>query len=97
MSRRRRVWRARERSFGLPALAADEAVASMALGAVRTMRESGLTPGEVLDLVPVHPLADEEEGWKAAYRARLGAVLERIRPAAAAYATAAQAGVPTLR
>jgi pyrroline-5-carboxylate reductase len=70
------------RSFGLSPGAADEAVASMAIGAVRTMRESGLTREEVVDLIPVRPLADEEEGWKAAYRARLRAVLDRIRPAA---------------
>jgi pyrroline-5-carboxylate reductase len=68
-------------SFGLQPGAADDAVASMAIGAVRAMRDSGLAPDEVMDLIPVRPLADEEEGWKAAYRTRLRAVFDRIRPA----------------
>jgi len=71
------------RTFGLAPGAADEALASMVLGAVRTMCESGLTPAEVVDLIAVWPPADEEEGWRAAHRARLRAALERIRPAAA--------------
>lgn len=72
------------RGFGLSASAADEAVASMVMGAVRTMCESGLAQEEVKDLIPFRPLAEEEEGWKAAYRERLRAVLDRIRPAPAA-------------
>jgi pyrroline-5-carboxylate reductase len=72
------------RSFGLSPGAAEEAVASMTIGAVRTMRESGLGQEDVVDLIPVRPMAEEEEGWKAAYRTRLRAVLDRIRPSAAA-------------
>lgn len=55
----------------------------MAMGAVRTMCESGLGPEEVVDRIPVRPLAEEEEGINTAYRTRRRAVLDRIRPAAA--------------
>jgi pyrroline-5-carboxylate reductase len=32
----------------------------MVCGATRTLLESGLTPAEVMDLIPVKPLADME-------------------------------------
>ena len=52
----------------------------MALGALDTMN-AALTPAEVMDLVPVRPLAEFEPAVLEQYRARLGAVMERIRPA----------------
>ena len=74
--------------FGLSRAAAVDALVAMVGGAVRTMEESGLSPSAVMDLVPVRPLADDEEMVKNAYRTRLAAVLDRIRPAAAAPAQA---------
>lgn len=74
--------------FGLSRAAAVDALVAMVAGAVRTVAESGLSPTAVMDLVPVRPLADDEEMVKNAYRARLAAVFERIRPAAAAPAQA---------
>ena len=47
-------------SFGLPAADADRALRAMLDGAVRTFFDEGLTPEEVLDLVPVKPLAERE-------------------------------------
>jgi pyrroline-5-carboxylate reductase len=67
-------------SFGLSDEAATTAVEQMALGAVETMN-SALAPAEVMDLVAVHPLADFEPAILEQYRARLGAVMERVRPA----------------
>ncbi|MCM2254183.1 MAG: NAD(P)-binding domain-containing protein [Vicinamibacteria bacterium] len=69
------------REFGLPAPAAAEAVNQMAIGAARTLAESGLTPAEVMDLIPVRPMADEEAALVAAYRTRLTAIHQKIRPA----------------
>jgi hypothetical protein len=45
--------------------------------------ESGLPPAAVMDLVPVRPLAEDEEAFRSAYRTRLRSVVHRIRPAVA--------------
>lgn len=74
--------------FGLSRAAAVDALEAVVGGAVRTMAQSGLSPAAVMDLVPVRPLADDEEMMKNAYRARLPAVFERIRPAVTAPAQA---------
>jgi pyrroline-5-carboxylate reductase len=42
---------------------------------------AGLAPAEVMDLIPVRPLAESEPAVLDTYRTRLGAVMERIRPA----------------
>ena len=42
---------------------------------------AGLTPAEVMDLIPVRPLADTEPAVIEAYRSRLGAMMDKIRPA----------------
>lgn len=69
------------REFGLTGDAAAQAVAAMAVGSARALSESGLSPAEVIDLVPVRPMADEEAALVAAYRARLTAIHSKIRPA----------------
>jgi pyrroline-5-carboxylate reductase len=68
------------RSFGLTDEAATTAVEQMAMGAIETM-SAPLAPAEVMDLVAVHPLADFEPAVLEQYRTRLGAVMDRIRPA----------------
>jgi pyrroline-5-carboxylate reductase len=68
------------RSFGLSDEASALAVQRMVAGALATM-DSELTPAEVMDLVPVRPLADSEPAVLDAYRTRLPAVMDRIRPA----------------
>jgi pyrroline-5-carboxylate reductase len=68
------------RSFGLSEAAAAVAVERMTRGALDTMN-AGLTPAEVMDLVPVHPLAETELAVIEAYRSRLSATMEKIRPA----------------
>lgn len=69
------------REFGLPADAAAQSVAAMTVGSARTLVESGLSPAEVMDLIPVRPMAEEEAALVAAYRARLTAIHSKIRPA----------------
>ena len=68
------------RSFGLSDEASALAVERMVAGALATM-DSELTPAEVMDLVAVRPLADAEPAVLEAYRTRLPAVMDRIRPA----------------
>ena len=67
--------------FGLSEAEIAPAMKRMVCGAARTLLESGLTPAEVMDLVPVRPLADSEPAVLDAYRTRLPAVMDRIRPA----------------
>ena len=47
----------------------------MVCGAARTLLESGLPPAEVMDLIPVKPLAEMEPQVIEMYRTRLPALL----------------------
>jgi len=66
-------------SFGLAPESARRAVGEMLAGAVATMHESGLSPAQVEDLVPVKPLAEEQPALLAAYRTRLSGLREKLR------------------
>lgn len=67
-------------SFGLTGEAAMDALDKMLWGAVATMKQSGLSPEEVQDLVPVKPMADDVGAISAAYGQKLNAVMDKIRP-----------------
>jgi pyrroline-5-carboxylate reductase len=67
-------------SFGLTAAEADAGLKRMVCGAARTLVDSGLSPAEVMDLVPVKPLAEMEPTVGALYRERLPALFQKIRP-----------------
>jgi pyrroline-5-carboxylate reductase len=54
-------------SFGLAPAEADRALRAMLDGAVRTFFDAGLTAEQVLDLVPVKPLAEAEPQIRQAY------------------------------
>ena len=66
--------------FGLSDAEIVPAMKRMVCGAARTLLESGLTPGEVMDLVPVKPLADMEPQVAEMYRTRLPALFQKIKP-----------------
>jgi pyrroline-5-carboxylate reductase len=68
------------RRFGLSDEDLVPAVKRTVCGAARTLLESGLTPAEVMDLVPVKPLAEDEATIGQAYQTRLPALFARIRP-----------------
>ena len=67
-------------SFGLAPEEADAGLKRMVCGAARTLVDSGLAPAEVMDLVPVKPLADMEPSVLEFYRTRLPALRQKIRP-----------------
>ena len=67
-------------SFGIEHSEAMSAVRSMVDGATATLAESGLTAEEVLNLVPVRPMADFEPALRDAYRTKLAGIMARIRP-----------------
>lgn len=66
--------------FGLSAERARQAVRAMTAGALATL-DSSLSTEEVLDLIPVKPLAEFERTLCETYRERLRALSQRLRPA----------------
>lgn len=72
----------REVAAGL-GLSEDEIVPAMkrmVCGGTRTLLESGLSPAEVMDLIPVKPLAEMEGQVAEMYRTRLPAIYQKIKP-----------------
>lgn len=67
-------------SFGLNSEDALTGLVGMVRGTLATMTDAKLSPDEVQDLIPVKPLADLQPALLEAYRAKLGGVMERIRP-----------------
>jgi pyrroline-5-carboxylate reductase len=67
-------------TFGLNRPEAESGVKHMLSGTVAAMLESGLPAGGVQDLVPVKPLADVEQVILDAYRTKLRAVFQKIKP-----------------
>lgn len=68
------------RTFGLSDDDLTPALKRMVCGATRTLLESGLTPAQVMDLIPVKPLAEDEAAIKATYQNRLPALFAKIKP-----------------
>lgn len=66
--------------FGLSDAEIVPAMKRMVCGAARTLLESGLTPAEVMDLIPVKPLAEMEPQVAEMYRTRLPALFQKIKP-----------------
>ena len=66
-------------SFGLSSQAIEAGISDMAKGAVTTMFESGLTPGQVMDLVPMKPLGADEEMIKSVYQGKLKAFYAKLK------------------
>jgi pyrroline-5-carboxylate reductase len=66
-------------SFGISPKAIHDGLPKMINGAVKTMFESGLTPAEVMNLIPVKPLAEEEPIIKEYYRNRLTALYKKLK------------------
>jgi len=66
--------------FGLSDAEITPALKRMVCGGARTLLESGLTPAEVMDLIPVKPLAEMEAQVAEMYRSRLPALHQKIKP-----------------
>jgi pyrroline-5-carboxylate reductase len=67
------------KSFGISDNTLKDAIPKMLIGAARTMYESGLTPSEVMDLVPVKPLGEEETTIKGFYQNRLTTLYKKLK------------------
>lgn len=66
--------------FGLTDAEIVPAMKRMVCGGARTLLESGLSPAEVMDLIPVKPLAEMEPQVGEMYRSRLPALFQKIKP-----------------
>lgn len=67
------------RSFGLEEEEIQDSLQKMITGAAQTFYQSKLTSSEVMDLVPVKPMAEEEEMIKNAYHNRLEAIFQQLK------------------
>lgn len=67
------------RSFGMTGPEAAEAVRQMAEGTLAAMKDSGLAPERVMDLVPVKPLGADETAVIAAYREKLPGLYAKLK------------------
>lgn len=67
------------KSFGLTDKQAWKGIKKMLKGAIETVDESGLTPGEVMDLVPVKPLGEDEAMIRNAYRTKLTGLYQKMK------------------
>jgi pyrroline-5-carboxylate reductase len=67
------------KSFGISPDALKNGIPRMITGALKTMYDSGLTPAEVMDLVPVKPLGGEEETIKGFYRTNLNTLYKKLK------------------
>jgi pyrroline-5-carboxylate reductase len=65
-------------SFGMSPALAREAMSAMLHGAVDTLYASDLPASRVMDLVPVRPLAAEEEAIKGMLRERVGGIHAKL-------------------
>jgi pyrroline-5-carboxylate reductase len=64
---------------GLSETDAKSGIASMIVGAVRTMFDSGMTEDAVFDLIPVKPLNEEEGTIRSIYKSKLESLYEKLR------------------
>lgn len=68
------------REVGMSDEQAKMALSEMLQGTISVMFESGLSENEVMDLIPVKPLADMETALREAYRTKLKEFLGKLRP-----------------
>jgi pyrroline-5-carboxylate reductase len=67
------------KTFGLSDLELQTGIPAMLHGAVNTLFHSGLSAEQVMDLIPVKPLAEDEAYIKNAYQSRLGALYQKLK------------------
>lgn len=66
-------------SFGLTSKETDRALYEMVKGAAKTLFKSGLSYDEVVNLVPVKPLGDEEQGIRQIFETRLTGLYQKLK------------------
>ena len=67
-------------TFGLSEEEAWRGIVAMTEGATHILRNSELSPEQIMDLVPVKPLAEDEDVIRSIYHTRLESLYQKIRP-----------------
>ncbi|MEO0184609.1 MAG: NAD(P)-binding domain-containing protein [candidate division WOR-3 bacterium] len=67
------------KSFGLSEKEAENGITKMVVGTVKTLFESGLNPAQVMDLIPVRPLAEKEGEIKNIFRSILEPLYKKLK------------------
>jgi len=67
------------KTFGMTPKEVKESLAKMLKGTIKTMTDSGLTPMEVMDLIPVKPLGEEEANIRNMYRTKLQGLYNKLK------------------
>jgi len=67
------------KSFGMTMEEAKECLAKMVKGTLKTMTDSGLSPMEVMDLIPVKPLGEEEANIRNIYQTKLQGLYNKLK------------------
>jgi pyrroline-5-carboxylate reductase len=66
-------------SFGMTSAEAEAGILEMVTGAANTLFRSGMSPEEVMDLIPVKPLGEEEPIIRAMYKSKLMPLYEKLK------------------
>src|SRR5690606_10590620 len=66
-------------TFGLTAQETETGLARMVEGTVKTLYTSGMAYPDVMNLIPVKPLAEEENTIREMYRAKLQGLYEKLK------------------
>lgn len=66
--------------FGLSNAECRESIFETLNASLNAMYRSGMKPSEVMDLIPVKPIAEHEEQIKGIYQEKLTALFEKIKP-----------------
>jgi len=67
------------KTFGMTQEEVKEGLVKMVKGTLKTMTDSGLSPIEVMDLVPVKPLGEEEANIRNMYRTKLQGLYGKLK------------------
>ncbi|MGB9721495.1 MAG: pyrroline-5-carboxylate reductase family protein, partial [bacterium] len=67
------------KNFNLTEKEAEDGIAKMINGTVKTLFELGLSPEQVMDLIPLRPLADYEQQIKEAYHSKLEPLFKKLK------------------
>jgi len=67
------------KTFGMTPQEAKEGLSKMIKGALKTMTDSGLSPSDVMNLIPVKPLGEEEANIRNIYRAKLQGLYSKLK------------------
>lgn len=66
--------------LGLSKIESEQSVHQSMVAALNTYFHSGLTPDEVIDLIPVKPIGEHEESISDMYRDKLLSLFQKIKP-----------------